>query len=111
ELLIFFFQAEDGIRDFHVTGVQTCLFRSQRHRLPPAFSVEDGQLAEAEPAGGGPLVGEPSLDLSHGELVSTAADYLRFLRALRRSEERRVGNECGSMSATASLHSERTATD
>src|SRR5690606_2288072 len=23
-LLIFFFQAEDGIRDFHVTGVQTC---------------------------------------------------------------------------------------
>src|SRR5690606_40929690 len=24
ERLIFFFQAEDGIRDFHVTGVQTC---------------------------------------------------------------------------------------
>src|SRR5690606_40739694 len=23
-LLVFFFQAEDGIRDFHVTGVQTC---------------------------------------------------------------------------------------
>src|SRR5690606_39626682 len=23
-LLTFFFQAEDGIRDFHVTGVQTC---------------------------------------------------------------------------------------
>src|SRR5690606_4785868 len=23
-LIIFFFQAEDGIRDFHVTGVQTC---------------------------------------------------------------------------------------
>src|SRR5690606_39974111 len=23
-VLIFFFQAEDGIRDFHVTGVQTC---------------------------------------------------------------------------------------
>src|SRR5690606_39588100 len=22
--LLFFFQAEDGIRDFHVTGVQTC---------------------------------------------------------------------------------------
>src|SRR6266508_810503 len=27
--LIFFFQAEDGIRDGHVTGVQTCLFRSR----------------------------------------------------------------------------------
>src|SRR5690606_39938927 len=23
-VIIFFFQAEDGIRDFHVTGVQTC---------------------------------------------------------------------------------------
>src|SRR5690606_39593938 len=23
-MLVFFFQAEDGIRDFHVTGVQTC---------------------------------------------------------------------------------------
>src|SRR5690606_40731254 len=23
-LFLFFFQAEDGIRDFHVTGVQTC---------------------------------------------------------------------------------------
>src|SRR5690606_40019365 len=25
---VFFFQAEDGIRDFHVTGVQSVLFRS-----------------------------------------------------------------------------------
>src|SRR5690606_40189591 len=47
-LLFFFFQAEDGIRDFHVTGVQTCAlpisFRHgssagagpvQRPRVPP----------------------------------------------------------------------------
>src|SRR5260221_5252884 len=27
--VFFFFQAEDGIRDWSVTGVQTCLFRSQ----------------------------------------------------------------------------------
>src|SRR5690606_39695020 len=26
----FFFQAEDGIRDFHVTGVQTCALPSRR---------------------------------------------------------------------------------
>src|SRR6202042_3876110 len=26
--VFFFFQAEDGIRDLYVTGVQTCLFRS-----------------------------------------------------------------------------------
>src|SRR6266700_6541198 len=30
----FFFQAEDGIRDFHVTGVQTCA-------LPISFGFED----------------------------------------------------------------------
>src|SRR5215475_4319712 len=29
-IIFFFFQAEDGIRDFHVTGVQTCAFRSRR---------------------------------------------------------------------------------
>ena len=59
---------------------------AQHHRLPPAFTVEDGELVEVEAAGGGPLVGPPSGDVSHGELVSTAADYLRFLRALRDGE-------------------------
>src|SRR5690625_6539343 len=39
---IFFFQAEDGIRDGHVTGVQTCALpicfraRGRRHRGPRA---------------------------------------------------------------------------
>src|SRR5690625_7948503 len=43
-VFLFFFQAEDGIRDGHVTGVQTCalpiyhivgsLAREIRHRLP-----------------------------------------------------------------------------
>src|SRR5690606_39527119 len=33
-LACFFFQAEDGIRDFHVTGVQTCA-------LPISFSVPE----------------------------------------------------------------------
>src|SRR6266700_5477731 len=42
-IMIFFFQAEDGIRRFHVTGVQTCALpifwngRSQAVRLPKAF--------------------------------------------------------------------------
>src|SRR2546430_11429045 len=29
----FFFQAEDGIRDLTVTGVQTCAFRSRSQRV------------------------------------------------------------------------------
>ena len=35
----FFFQAEDGIRDYKVTGVQTCAFRSKvrRRNLPRAL--------------------------------------------------------------------------
>src|SRR5690606_40297591 len=34
ELFVFFFQAEDGIRDFHVTGVQTCALPiSKRQKL------------------------------------------------------------------------------
>src|SRR5690606_40388256 len=32
--LIFFFQAEDGIRDFHVTGVQTCALPISKHNGP-----------------------------------------------------------------------------
>src|SRR5690606_40599853 len=28
----FFFQAEDGIRNFHVTGVQTCALRSRKDK-------------------------------------------------------------------------------
>src|SRR5690606_351439 len=30
-----FFQAEDGIRDFHVTGVQTCALPIFRRAVPP----------------------------------------------------------------------------
>ncbi len=55
----------------------------QEHRLPPALGEEDGALVEREPAGGGPLTGPAPHDVSHEELVSTAADYLRFLTALR----------------------------
>src|SRR5690606_39796635 len=36
--IFFFFQAEDGIRDFHVTGVQTCALPifERHHLLTPA---------------------------------------------------------------------------
>lgn len=60
--------------------------REKADRLP-AFSQVDGeQLVEAEPLGGGFHIGEPPYDVSHGELLSTAGDYLRLLRALRDGE-------------------------
>src|SRR5215475_15524178 len=37
-VIFFFFQAEDGIRDFHVTGVQTCAL--------PIYLVEGGVPAD-----------------------------------------------------------------
>src|SRR5690606_39464098 len=43
----FFFQAEDGIRDFHVTGVQTCA-------LPISGSVDGGGLELDFGGDGGP---------------------------------------------------------
>src|SRR5690606_40893570 len=39
----FFFQAEDGIRDFHVTGVQTCAL--------PIFEAADQSTDAPAPAG------------------------------------------------------------
>src|SRR5256885_1002476 len=71
----FFFQAEDGIRDYKVTGVQTC--------APPIFerALLYAQLAHA---GAGEAAMHPA--------VRAARDRL----AHARSEERRVGKECRS---------------
>src|SRR5690606_25960633 len=38
----FFFQAEDGIRDFHVTGVQTCALPMHASDAPFPGSTETG---------------------------------------------------------------------
>src|SRR5690606_40175337 len=57
ELLRFFFQAEDGIRDFHVTGVQTCALpiylvrhdRAGRRIMGYADAALEGEQLEAGP--------------------------------------------------------------
>src|SRR5690606_779491 len=49
-IFFFFFQAEDGIRDFHVTGVQTCALPISMKRsrsLPAAFQARSARLAAA----------------------------------------------------------------
>src|SRR2546430_5527361 len=50
-MLFFFIQAEDGIRDLTVTGVQTCA-------LPIWGAVDADGLAAREPVGGAVRVGE-----------------------------------------------------
>src|SRR5437870_8344515 len=82
----FFFQAEDGIRAGHVTGVQTCA-------LPISGMVFAAQaLLDRVPD---PTEAEVR-DALHGNLCRCTG-YQNIVDAvLLRSEERRVGKECRS---------------
>lgn len=53
--------------------------KHEAHRLPAAYRHDDSRgLIEVEPAGAGFSVEPAPFDLSHSELVSTAADYAAF---------------------------------
>src|SRR5690606_39802391 len=93
-------QAEDGIRGFHVTGVQTCALPIPQRRLCAPFRSGVTQHFRER--------GPPSSGAASGRLSAAAAvAQLRTLRwcarwvsgrpilftGLGRSEERRVGNE------------------
>src|SRR2546430_14355218 len=52
EIIIFFFQAEDGIRYLTVTGVQTCALPISRRR-PVLGSVGTGRRRARRPRAGG----------------------------------------------------------
>src|SRR5207253_5803839 len=88
----FFFQAEDGIRDGHVTGVQTCALPIFLSRYSSAsymrFSVSrtavSASSSTASPASGWPPAPYAS--------ARKASRYDWAI--LARSEERRVGKEC-----------------
>src|SRR5215217_7721570 len=70
---VFFFQAEDGIRDIGVTGVQTCALPIFAHAARLSHHA-DGEPGLGRAGAGGGHRG----------------------RRVRRSEERRVGKECRS---------------
>src|SRR2546425_6785374 len=88
----FFFQAEDGIRDKLVTGVQTCA-------LPISLSKAIYQRWLHRYAGTDRVTGSPSADM-RAALVEHFRDEASILiateAAAERSEERRVGKECRS---------------
>src|SRR5256885_9259956 len=91
--VFFFFQAEDGIRDYKVTGVQTCAL--------PIFADDHLAAVPIPDARGKPT-------RRHRSRSGRAADDGRCARSARlrarrvrshdvaRSEERRVGKECRS---------------
>src|SRR5687768_18236508 len=72
----FFFQAEDGIRDVAVTGVQTCA-------LPISNSLKSSP----------PISGSICFTRS---APNQSVNVPRSRRVSSRSEERRVGKECRS---------------
>src|SRR5687767_15943491 len=101
----FFFQAEDGIRDKLVTGVQTCalpiyrlattvaaLADALRAMVTPAgqLAVEVGAGGDASPPGMPPLI-EPAI--------------------AARSEERRVGKECRARGSAGQYEESRRSVD
>src|SRR5256885_8004304 len=91
--VFFFFQAEDGIRDYKVTGVQTCALPI--YDVSPSAQFVEGNGFRAERfsrmriSRSGILVAELAASLlkrfSHSQTDHT-----------ERSEERRVGKECRS---------------
>src|SRR5690606_39736760 len=94
--VFFFFQAEDGIRDFHVTGVQTCALPISE-RITDLQDVRDRIIAElaGQPEPGIPMPSEPSVLLAD-DLAPADTAGLDPSLVVARSEERRVGRECGS---------------
>src|SRR3989449_8599584 len=89
----FFFQAEDGIRDVAVTGVQTCALPIYHVSLAgerePGQGHGAGKLDRGAPVGSAVLGG----DEAHVKLACRSA---AVRRGVERSEERRVGKECRS---------------
>src|SRR5256885_5738314 len=92
--MYFFFQAEDGIRDYKVTGVQTCALPISVAHFPCAAQHLDF-LAALESRDREPVRWLPILGGVHGVPHAAAVDVAHEFLAVR-SEERRVGKECRS---------------
>src|SRR5438445_10783859 len=83
----FFFQAEDGIRDIGVTGVQTCAL--------PIYVVSSVEVEASKPT----TIPSPNNSKRAAPKSTPESAALAAAAAPReppRSEERRVGKECRS---------------
>src|SRR5699024_11408967 len=87
----FLFQADDGIRDRNVTGVQTCALPICHGASPCSEPTRSGQVHRTRPTC--PL----RVGSEHGEAPWPPSQHPAHPPRLRpggRSEERRVGTEC-----------------
>src|SRR5205809_6174501 len=85
-MFFFFFQAEDGIRDVAVTGVQTCALPICNARWQRPFLGENRRCSW--------VVDGPVWDAANERCELTV--FYSITSSARRSEERRVGKECRS---------------
>src|SRR5690606_40401530 len=91
----FFFQAEDGIRDFHVTGVQTCalpISSCSRGREPRSALLRVGSTPSKNSLRKSALRGASRRPYAWtSPIVNPSNRAWSGLRKRSRSEERRVG--------------------
>src|SRR5205807_4267156 len=86
-LFDFFFQAEDGIRDYKVTGVQTCALPI----LTAVAGVATFSGLSVDKVGTGYTLTAAATGLTTG-----SSTVFNVTPGAARSEERRVGKECRS---------------
>src|SRR3712207_7515832 len=93
--LFVFFQAEDGIRDIGVTGVQTCalpiLVAGRPSQAPMVAGMRRSQPAVAAAVSRGGTFVWPAVSSRVASRMARRASP-----GVARSEERRVGKECRS---------------
>src|SRR5690606_39736991 len=91
----FFVHAEDGIRDFHVTGVQTCALPIWKRDDQATCVLDDADLQIFEARGKRGC--EPFLQRRNSWLLDgrrhRLSEVVDGFDGLWRSEERRVGKE------------------
>src|SRR5699024_12124253 len=96
----YFFQAEDGIRDRNVTGVQTCALPIFLKDICDIYlEQEDYENALAFTEQGIAAGGENKGEFMYQKVIiyERSQDYEAAYEAVR-SEERRVGKGCGGWS-------------
>src|SRR5205085_7357220 len=96
-VLFFFFQAEDGIRDLTVTGVQTCalpIYCCPRSRTAEPMATT-ATIEELAGAASKKAPNQRSELPGHRRITATMLGCMQLPLA-ERSEERRVGKECRS---------------
>src|SRR5256885_10448184 len=95
-LYLLFFQAEDGIRDYKVTGVQTCALPISRSSRRAASTPSSGSSPASRSARSSRPRHEGRARAQAPSAAGAASCRLAAAALDPRSEERRVGKECRS---------------